>query len=37
VWLEQIGATIAGDAQTPVAPVAAEPEAEQKISFTLHK
>jgi len=37
VWLEQIGATIGGDAQAPAAPVAAEPEAEQKISFTLHK
>jgi len=34
VWLEQIGATTRF---TSVAPVAAEPEAEQKISFTLHK
>lgn len=43
VWLEQIGATIGGDVQTPdwsrhvADSVAAEPEAEQKISFTLHK
>ena len=37
VWLEQIGARIAGEDTAPVAPVAAEPEAEQKIQFTLHK
>lgn len=37
VWLERMGATIAGDTKTPVTPVAAEPEEEQKISFTLHK
>ena len=37
VWLEQIGAVIAGEAKVPVATIAAEPEAEQKIQFTLHK
>ena len=37
VWLEQMGATIAGETQTVVAEKAPEPEAEQKIQFTLHK
>ena len=37
VWLEQVGATIAGETQTVVAEKAPEPEAEQKIQFTLHK
>lgn len=37
VWLERMGAAIAGNTQTPIAPVVAEPEEEQKISFTLHK
>jgi len=32
VWLEQIARVV-----EPAAPVEAEPEAEQKISFTLHK
>ena len=37
VWLEQVGATIAGETQTVVAEKAPEPEAEQKISFVLHQ
>ena len=37
VWLEQMGATIAGETKTVVAEKAPEPEAEQKIQFTLHK
>lgn len=37
VWLEQMGAAIAGETQTVVAEKAPEPEAEQKIQFTLHK
>jgi hypothetical protein len=37
VWLEQVGATIAGEAQTVVAEEVQEPETEQKISFTLHQ
>ena len=37
VWLEQMGACIQGTAPTPVSTIAPEPEAEQKISFTLHQ
>ena len=37
VWLEQMGASIQGTAPSPVSPIESEPEAEQKISFTLHK
>lgn len=38
IWLERMGATIAGETSAPVVtPVAQEPEVEQKISFTLHQ
>jgi hypothetical protein len=37
VWLEQMGACIQGSAPAPVSTVEAEPEVEQKISFTLHQ
>ena len=37
VWLERMGASITEASATPVAPIAPEPEQEQKISFTLHQ
>jgi len=37
VWLERMGASIEDTVPAPVSTVAPEPEAEQKISFTLHK
>lgn len=37
VWLERMGASIEDAVPAPVSTIAPEPEAEQKIAFTLHQ